>query len=87
MTALLFFLPTERLLYANEPDSAFLFAYGEDNGSGLYFAWSTDQDSWHAIGHRHTFLRSDTLGGDRKKDVPSFLSRHPMGQWASRYGV
>ena len=59
MTALLFFLPTERLLYANEPDSAYLFAYGEDNGSGLYFAWSTDQDSWHAIGHRHTFLRSD----------------------------
>ena len=38
ITTLLFVLPTEKNLYANEPDSAYLFAYGEENGSGLYFA-------------------------------------------------
>lgn len=82
MTALLFFLPTERLLYANEPDSAYLFAYGEDNGSGLYFAWSTDQDSWHAIGHRHTFLRSDYgRWGSQKRMYHPFLTQAPDGQW------
>ena len=32
ITALLFVLPTEKNLYANEPDSAYLFAYGDKNG-------------------------------------------------------
>ena len=41
-TAFLFFLPTGRSVYANEPDSAYIFAYGEDQGSGLYF----DRDCW-----------------------------------------
>ncbi|HBB00403.1 MAG TPA: alpha-L-arabinofuranosidase [Porphyromonadaceae bacterium] len=82
MSALLLFLPTASLLYANEPDSAFLFAYGEDNGSGLYFAWSTDQDSWHAIGHRHTFLKSDYgRWGSQKRMHNPFLTQAPDGQW------
>jgi len=43
MTATLFFLPTGRSMYAHEPDSAYIFAYGEENGSGLYFAWSNNR--------------------------------------------
>lgn len=82
MTVLLLFLPTGYLLHANESDSAYLFAYGEDNGSGLYFAWSTDQDNWHAIGHRHTFLKSDYgRWGSQKRMYNPFLTQAPDGQW------
>lgn len=82
MTVLLLFLPTGYLLHANEPDSAYLFAYGENNGSGLYFAWCTDQDNWHAIGHRHTFLKSDYgRWGSQKRMHDPFLTQAPDGQW------
>src|SRR5690554_2023354 len=69
-------------LRANEPDSAYIFAYGEENGSGLYFAWSIDKDNWHAIGEQHTFLRSDYgRWGSQKKMYDPFLFQAPDGQW------
>lgn len=44
---LLFFITvTQNRLYANEPDSAYLFAYssGKNNHhNGLHFAWSLDK--------------------------------------------
>lgn len=70
------------LLEANEPDSAYLFAYGDGNGSGLYFAWSIDQLSWHPIGHNHTFLRSDYgRWGSQKRMYDPFLLQAPDGRW------
>lgn len=82
ITALLFVLPTEKSLYANEPDSAYLFAYGDENGSGLYFAWSIDGQRWHPIGHRHTFLKSDYgRWGSQKRMHNPFLFHAPDGQW------
>ena len=82
ITALLFVLPTEKNLYANEPDSAYLFAYGEENGSGLYFAWSIDKLQWNAIGHHHTFLRSDYgRWGSQKRMYNPYLYRAPNGEW------
>lgn len=82
VTALLLIFPCERFMYANEPDSAFLFAYGEDNGSGLYFAWSHNQISWQPIGHRHIFLRSDYgRWGSQKRMYNPFLTQAPNGEW------
>jgi alpha-L-arabinofuranosidase len=82
ITVLLFVLPTKKGLYANEPDSVYLFAYGEENGSGLYFAWSNDQLSWHTIGHHHTFLKSDYgRWGSQKRMYNPFLYHAPDGQW------
>lgn len=76
------FISTETVVYANEPDSAYIFAYGVENGSGLYFAWSIDQDSWHAIGHNDPFLRSDYgRWGSQKKMYDPFLFQAPDGQW------
>lgn len=69
-------------LRANEPDSAYLFAYGNEHGGGLYFAWSIDKDNWHAIGEQHTFLRSDYgRWGSQKKMYDPFLFQAPDGQW------
>ena len=82
IAAFLLVIPTTKSLHANEPDSAYLFAYGEEQGSGLYFAWSSDRHDWHAIGHRHTFLRSDYgRWGSQKRMHDPFLYRAPDGQW------
>lgn len=82
VTALLLFLPCGSILFANEPDSAYLFVYGEDNGSGLYFAWSLDRENWQPIGHRHTFLRSDYgRWGSQKRMYTPFLIQTPNGEW------
>lgn len=82
ITATLFFSPIEKCLYANSPDSVYLFAYGEENGSGLYYAWSNDQYNWHTIGHHHTFLRSDYgRWGSQKRMYNPFLYLAPNGQW------
>ena len=41
---------------ANEPDSAYLFAYGEN---GLRYAWSVDEQNWNSIGNEYVYLSSD----------------------------
>jgi len=82
MTVFLFFLPSGKGVHANEPDSAYIFAYGEESGSGLYFAWSTHRDQWHPIDHHHPFLKSDYgRWGSQKKMFAPFLIRTPEGQW------
>ena len=59
MKKLLFFLlitigfSLQHSLMANEPDSAYVFAYATDKNAGrngLHFAWSTDRNTWHSIG-------------------------------------
>ncbi|GHT26140.1 hypothetical protein AGMMS4957_21610 [Bacteroidia bacterium] len=60
-------------LFANEPDSAYVFAYEVNNG--LSFAWSIDQEDWHSIGPEHKFLSCDygRWGSEKKMHTP-FLS-------------
>ncbi|WP_412467408.1 alpha-L-arabinofuranosidase C-terminal domain-containing protein [Pedobacter sp. KLB.chiD] len=64
---------------ANEPDSAYLFAY---NVNGLCFAWSLDKQNWTPIGNNHTFLQSDYgRWGSEKKMITPFLTRGKNGLW------
>jgi len=81
--AVLFFLATHVLAtnkrIANEPDSAYLFAY---NASGLRFAWSLDQQNWTPIGNDYTFLKSDYgRWGSEKKMITPFLIQGKNGLW------
>lgn len=70
------------LLKANEPDSAYLFAYGNENGDGLFFAWSIDHDNWYDIGHNASFLKSDYgRWGSQKRMYDPFLLQAYDGKW------
>ncbi|MDR2147587.1 MAG: carbohydrate binding domain-containing protein [Tannerella sp.] len=72
-------------IHANEPDSAYLFAYtnGRDNDRiGLLFAWSLDQNKWHSIGNEHSFLKSDYGSwGGAKRLINPVLFRSEEGRW------
>jgi hypothetical protein len=51
--SILAFLFISTQAFTNESDSAYLFAYTKmqnEGRSGLFFAWSTDKENWHAIG-------------------------------------
>lgn len=39
-------------LMANEPDSAYVFAYGNSPQNGTRLAWSVDRSNWHLIGSK-----------------------------------
>lgn len=69
----------------NKPDSAYLFAYAleEDEGrTGLHFAWSMDNDNWHAIGPEHGFVKSDYgRWGSQKRMITPFLFQTEEGIW------
>jgi alpha-L-arabinofuranosidase len=69
----------------NEPDSAYIFAYGTDanrNKNGLHFAWSIDRKNWHAIGPEHTYIRCDYGRWDsQKRMIAPFLFHGPDGTW------
>lgn len=61
-------------LMANEPDSAYVFAYATEKNAGrngLHFAWSTDRNTWHSIGPERTFLRSEYASGRHGKRMLS----------------
>ena len=71
------------VLFANEPDSAYIFAYGtnkDDGRGGLYFAWSVDRDNWNPIAH--TFLSCDFgRWGSQKRMHEPVLIQDNNGQW------
>lgn len=73
-------------LFANEPDSAYVFAYEVNNG--LSFAWSIDQEDWHSIGSEHKFLSCDygRWGSEKKMHTP-FLSLAADGLWHCIWSV
>ncbi|GHT53841.1 alpha-L-arabinofuranosidase [Bacteroidia bacterium] len=73
-------------LFANEPDSAYVFAYEVNNG--LSFAWSIDQEDWHSIGPEHKFLSCDygRWGSEKKMHTP-FLSLAADGLWHCIWSV
>ena len=72
-------------LWANEPDSAYIFAYGTNTGDGkggLYFAWSTDKENWHPVGNKYAFLTCDYgAWGEQKRLYDPVLFPDKNGQW------
>ncbi|MCD7938194.1 MAG: carbohydrate binding domain-containing protein [Tannerellaceae bacterium] len=75
----------------NEPDSAYLFAYGtakNNHRNGLHFAWSLDQMNWHGIGPEYGFVRSDFGNwGNQKRMLAPFLFQGPGGRWECVWGL
>jgi len=66
--------------WANEPESASLFAYTTDGRhNGLLFAWSIDNENWHPIGPGHRYVRSDF--GHEKRMLNPVLIRSGHGEW------
>jgi alpha-L-arabinofuranosidase len=70
-------------VFANEPDSAYVFAYTtgkQNNTAGLHFAWSIDRKNWHRIGPEFRFLASD-FGpwGSQKKLINPVLFQDNNG--------
>lgn len=64
--------------YANEPDSAYIFAYEKHNG--LSFAWSIDKETWHPIGSGFSFVRSDYgRWGSEKRMISPVLLQNQNG--------
>lgn len=82
---LAFFLISFYNLYADEPDSAYIFSYVTDknnNTNGLHFAWSIDNDDWHAIGPEFRYLFSDYgRWGTQKKLIDPCLFLDKDGLW------
>ncbi|MCD7931800.1 MAG: carbohydrate binding domain-containing protein [Tannerellaceae bacterium] len=75
----------------NEPDSAYLFAYGttkNNHQNGLHFAWSLDRQAWHPIGPEHSFVKSDFgRWGSQKRMMDPFLYQSPGGSWQCVWGL
>lgn len=82
---LFFFLVRHTAVYANEPDSVYIFAYSSgknDHHNGLHFAWSLDKKKWNNIGAEASFLKSDYgRWGSEKKMIDPFLFLSPTGTW------
>ena len=72
-------------VFANEPDSAYIFAYTSgkhNNTAGLQMAWSVDRQNWHGIGPEFRFLGSDFgAWGSQKKMFDPFLFQDKSGLW------
>lgn len=81
----LFFLIQGLGVFANEPDSAYIFAYTSgkhNNTAGLQIAWSVDRQNWHGIGPEFRFLGSDFgAWGSQKKMFEPFLFQDKSGLW------
>lgn len=70
---------------ANEPDSAYVFAYATDKNdgrNGLHFAWSRDAQRWNAIGPEYCYVRCDYgQWGAEKRMLDPYLFPGEGGQW------
>jgi alpha-L-arabinofuranosidase len=69
--------------FGNQPDSAYVFSYSNDNRpNGLHFAWSVDKSDWHAIGSEYSYLKCDYgRWGAEKKMFSPFLFQGIDGLW------
>ncbi|MFA9370858.1 MAG: alpha-L-arabinofuranosidase C-terminal domain-containing protein [Labilibaculum antarcticum] len=84
LIACLLFIPKTKL-NANEPDSAYVFAYATGKNfdrEGLHYAWSVDRKNWNAIGPEYCFLKS-WFGkwATQKKLIKPFLFQGENGLW------
>ncbi|NDW19688.1 alpha-L-arabinofuranosidase [Dysgonomonas sp. 216] len=72
-------------LYANEPKSAYIFAYAtgqNNNHNGLHFAWSIDQKTWFPIGPEFSFVKSDySRWGSEKRMLSPVLFQDKNANW------
>lgn len=85
LTLSILFMFSGMRLYANEPDSAFIFAYSTEkntNRNGLHFAWSIDKKKWYGIGNEFGFLRSDYgRWGAEKRMINPVVHQGKDGVW------
>lgn len=83
--AVLFFLFGERqTLLANEPDSAYVFAYApsnKDKPSGLYYAYSIDRKIWYPVEPECRFVRSEYAPWGKKYIKSPVLTKGGDGYW------
>lgn len=72
-------------LFANEPDSAYLFSYATTKNAGhngLHFAWSMDGKEWKTIGPEFGFVSSDFgAWGSQKRMLTPYLTKGNDGLW------
>ena len=72
-------------VFANEPDSAYIFSYATEinkGRNGLHFAWSVDNENWNQIGSEHSFLKSDFGSwGDQKRMIDPVLVKDDNNLW------
>lgn len=72
-------------IYANEPDSAYIFAYATEKNhhqNGLHFSWSIDKKTWFPIGPEFAFVKSDySRWGTEKKMISPILHQSKDGNW------
>ncbi len=72
-------------LYANEPDSAYVFVYAttkNHNTDGLHYAWSRNQQNWKSIGPEFRFLFCDFgAWGAQKKMISPFMFQDQDSLW------
>ncbi|MDR1631452.1 MAG: carbohydrate binding domain-containing protein [Dysgonamonadaceae bacterium] len=74
-----------QFLYANEPDSTYIFAYASEKNAGrggLHFAWSADGEKWYPIGDGYAFVKSDYgRWGSEKRMLNPYLYRTSDELW------
>lgn len=72
-------------IFANEPDSAYLFSYATTKNAGhngLHFAWSMDGKVWKTIGPEFGFVSSDFgAWGSQKRMLTPYLTKGDDGLW------
>ena len=73
------------LTASEKSDSLYLFSYTtqhDEGRSGLHFAWSDDQKTWHEIGGLFAFVRSDYgRWGSEKRMRSPYLWQEKEGKW------
>lgn len=78
-------------LKANEPDSAYIFAYAttkHNHTGGLHFAWSIDQKYWFPVGPEFAFVKSDySRWGTQKKMIDPILYYGEDNNWHALWTV
>jgi len=75
--------------FANQPDSAYIFSYTNENKpNGLHFAWSIQASEWHPIGPEYTYMMCDygRWGAEKKMYTP-FLFQDKDGLWHCIWSV
>lgn len=90
ITVLLFLFGEGRAVLANEPDSAYVFAYAPSDKvkpSGLYYAWSLDRKHWHSVEPECRFVRSDYGPWANKRIYFPTLAKGGDGYWYAVWQV
>lgn len=83
--ALLLAVSLQSALAQPRPEKVYLFSYATGlnyDKDGLHFAWSPDQQTWHEIGPRYSFLKSDYGDwGSQKRMLNPRVVALPDGTW------